>query len=219
MIADGGNTITIMPAQTDIRIKIVEAASKLISRYGYCKTTMADLAEACDMSPGNLYRYFPGKLEIAEQLVQQFFDTTLVRLRDVVRKPGLNATERLKMFLCTELHVTHSQLHDDPKSFEIAQIIKRQRPELANQNMARVKALMVEILAAGNASGEFNIPDVVSAAEMITNATWKYNYPQLFSSLSLADLEKELQGVVSLVLRGISCRGTAEIDALTAHRG
>jgi len=208
-----------MPAQTDIRTKIVEAASKLISRYGYGKTTMADLAEACDMSPGNLYRYFPGKMEIAEQLAQQSFDHTISALRDVVRKPGLKATERLVKFLCTQLHVTHAQLHKDSKAFEIAEIIKRERPQLATQNMARIRALMAEILAAGNASGEFNIADVVSTAEMIENATWKYHFPQLFSSLSLADLEKELQGVVSLVLRGISCRGTAEIDALTAHRG
>ena len=194
-----------MTGQTDIRTKIIEAAGKLVARYGYGKTTMADLAEACDMSPGNLYRYFPGKMEIAEELAQLSFDRTISALRDVVRKPGLSATDRLIKFLCTELHVTHAQLNSETKAFEIAQIIKRERPKLANQNMARIRALMAEILAAGNASGEFNIPDVVSAAEMIENATWKYHYPQLFSSLSLADLETELQGVMTLVLRGISC--------------
>lgn len=196
----------IMPVETDIRTKIVEAARGLIARYGYGKTTMAELAEACNMSAGNLYRYFPGKLEIAEQLAQQAFDDTVERLREVVRKPGLNATDRLKKFLCTELHVTYQQLHNDVKTFEIAQIIKRERPQLANQNMARVRALLAEILAAGNASGEFNISDVVSAAEMIENATWKYHYPQLFSNLGIEVLEQELKGVISLILQGITCR-------------
>ena len=196
----------IMPVETDIRTKIVEAARGLIARYGYGKTTMAELAEACNMSAGNLYRYFPGKLEIAEQLAQQAFDDTVERLREVVRKPGLNATDRLKKFLCTELHVTYQQLHNDVKTFEIAQIIKRERPQLASQNMARVRALLAEILAAGNASGEFNISDVVSAAEMIENATWKYHYPQLFSNLGIEVLEQELKGVISLILQGITCR-------------
>lgn len=199
-----------MPVETDIRTKIIEAARKLIARYGYGKTTMADLAEACDMSAGNLYRYFPGKLEIAEQLAQQSFDFMIERLREVVRAPGLSASERLKKFLFTELQVTYKQLHNDAKTFEIAQIIKRERPQLANQNMARARALLTEILAAGNATGEFNISDVVSAAEMIENATWKYHFPQLFSNLDLAELEKELSGVIRLILKGVTCRKTPQ---------
>ncbi len=165
---------------------------------------MADLAKACGMSPGNLYRYFPGKLDIAEQLAQHAFDEELAALREVVRKPGLSVTERLKVFFCTQLRVTHAKLSEDSKIFEIAEIIKRERPDLSNQNLARIRALLVEILSAGNASGEFDIPDVVSAAEMIQCATMKYHYPQLFSKLPLADLERELRGVISLILQGIS---------------
>lgn len=198
----------IMPVETDIRTKIVAAAYKLIARYGYGKTTMADLAEACGMSPGNLYRYFPGKLDIAEQLALRAFDEEAAALREVVRKPGLSATERLKVFLCTQLHVTHDKLSADSKIFEIAQIITRERPQVANQNLARLRGLLAEILAAGNASGEFDIPDVVSAAEMIQCATMKYHYPQLFSALPLDKLEIELRGVIGLILQGISGKKT-----------
>lgn len=204
MIGIGGNVSMIMPVETDIRTKIIGAAYNLVARYGYGKTTMADLAKACGMSPGNLYRYFPGKLDIAEQLAQRAFDEELVALREVVRKPGLSVTERLKVFFCTQLRVTHAKLSEDSKIFEIAEIIKRERPDLSNQNLARIRALLVEILSAGNASGEFDIPDVVSAAEMIQCATMKYHYPQLFSKLPLADLERELRGVISLILQGIS---------------
>ena len=73
----------IMPVETDIRTKIMSAAYNLIARYGYGKTTMADLAEACGMSPGILYRYFPGKLDIAEQLALQAFNEEVAALREV----------------------------------------------------------------------------------------------------------------------------------------
>ena len=194
----------IMPVETDIRTKIIGAAYNLIARYGYGKTTMADLAQACGMSPGNLYRYFPGKLDIAEQLAQQAFDEELMALREVVRKPALSAAERLKVFFCTQLHVTHAKLNENSKIYEIAEIIKRERPDLSNQNLARIRGLLAEILSAGNASGEFDIPDVLSAAEMIQCATMKYHYPQLFSKLPLKELERELRGVIGLILQGIS---------------
>lgn len=208
----------IMPVETDIRTKIVAAAYKLIARYGYGKTTMADLAEACGMSPGNLYRYFPGKLDIAEQLALLAFEDEENALRELVRRPGLSASEKLKLFLCTQLRVTHAMLKDDAKIFEIAQIISRERPLLANQNLARIRALLAEILSAGNAAGEFDIPDVVSAAEMIQCATMKFHYPQLFTRLALEDLERELRGVLNLVLSGICSKlhQSASPDAQSA---
>ncbi len=209
----------IMPVETDIRTKIIDAAYNLVARYGYGKTTMADLAKACGMSPGNLYRYFPGKLDIAEQLAQHAFDEELVALREVVRKPGLSATERLKIFFCTQLQVTYAKLSEDSKIFEIAEIIKRERPDLSNQNLARIRALLVEILSAGNASGEFDIPDVVRAAEMIQCATMKYHYPQLFSKLPLADLERELRGVIGLILQGITGPKASQAGTRPASRG
>ena len=43
-----------------IRGQIVAAAKKRFSHFGYAKTTMAEVAADCDMSPGNLYRFFPG---------------------------------------------------------------------------------------------------------------------------------------------------------------
>ena len=209
----------IMPVETDIRTKIIGAAYKLIARYGYGKTTMADLAEACGMSPGNLYRYFPGKLDIAEQLAQHAFDEEEAALREVVRKFGMSASEKLKLFFCTQLRVTHSKLNEDSKIFEIAQIISRERPILANQNLARIRALLAEILAAGNAAGEFDIPDVVSAAEMIQCATMKFHYPQLFSKLTLEELEREQRGVLSLVLGGISHASPVQLSAKGAQPG
>lgn len=215
-IAPGGNVSMIMPVETDIRTKIMSAAYNLITRYGYGKTTMADLAEACGMSPGNLYRYFPGKLNIAEQLAQHAFDEELTVLREVVRKQDISATEKLKVFFCTQLRVTYAKLNENSKIFEIAEIIKRERPDLANENLKRLRALLAEILASGNASGEFDIPDVVSAAEMIQCATMKYHYPQLFSKLSLNELERELRGVIGLILQGISGSKGARTESKAA---
>ena len=49
-----------------IKSQIVAAAKKRFTHFGYGKTTMAEVAADCGMSPGNLYRFFPGKLDIAD---------------------------------------------------------------------------------------------------------------------------------------------------------
>jgi hypothetical protein len=82
-----------------------------------------------------------------------------------------------------------------------------ERPQFANRILALHRALLSEILAAGNASGEFAIEDVVFSAEMIQSATMKFRYPQLHSKLPYEKLERELEGVAHLILNGLDDGG------------
>jgi AcrR family transcriptional regulator len=52
------------------REMILAAARQIFMRKGFELATMQDVATACDMSPGNLYRYFPSKAAIIEGLVE-----------------------------------------------------------------------------------------------------------------------------------------------------
>ena len=48
-----------------IKHDILDKAFLRFGRFGFGKTTMAEIAKDCDMSAGNLYRYFDNKKEIA----------------------------------------------------------------------------------------------------------------------------------------------------------
>jgi AcrR family transcriptional regulator len=50
------------------RERILEAAERAFVRHGFHAATMQHVAEAADMSAGNLYRYFPSKEAIVEAL-------------------------------------------------------------------------------------------------------------------------------------------------------
>jgi hypothetical protein len=45
--------------------------------------------------------------------------------------------------------------------------------------------------------------DKETIAEMIQSATMKFRYPQLWSKLTLPKLERELDGVLNLMLQGL----------------
>jgi AcrR family transcriptional regulator len=48
----------------EVRDAILEGAFRLFSKQGYAATTMAAIARASGISPGNVYIYFESKLEI-----------------------------------------------------------------------------------------------------------------------------------------------------------
>ena len=54
------------PNEKDIRQAIIEAAERLYRKYGFQKTTVADIARELHMSPANVFRFFASKSEINE---------------------------------------------------------------------------------------------------------------------------------------------------------
>ena len=192
-----------MKTQEEVREAIMAAAKARLTRYGYGKTTMAELAGDCKMSAGNLYRYFVSKLDIAEALARDSYAKTAAMLRELVRRPGSPAAEKLEAFFIRRMHFTFQEIEADPHSLDVGQLISRERPEVVRENLAELCSLAAEILAQGNASGEFDVPDVSFAAELLMAATMKYSYPQLRTQQTEEELEREVRGLIRLIVRGL----------------
>jgi AcrR family transcriptional regulator len=192
-----------MAEKDNVRCQIIAAARKRFSHFGYGKTTMAEVATDCSMSPGNLYRFFPGKLDIAEAIATEAYSSDLEHLRKLATSPNRNARERLHDLLFEELRRTYNKLEKDPRAFEMATVISRERPTFANWMLANERKILVELLDEAERRGEFTAEDRELTAEMIQSATMKFRYPQLWSKLTLPKLERELEGVLKLIIDGL----------------
>ena len=191
-----------------VRDRIIQAAKCRFSHFGYGKTTMAEVAGDCAMSPGNLYRFFPGKLDIAEAIATEDYQRHLEHLRKLALAPGRSARDRLHDFLFEELRRTYNKLEKDPRALEMAQVIAHQRPQFANWMLANERKILVELMEQAE-QGRDLLPglDKEETAEMIQAATMKFRYPQLWTRLTLPKLERELQGVLKLLTEGLCPRG------------
>jgi AcrR family transcriptional regulator len=202
-----------MAEKDTVRSQIVDAAKKRFSHFGYAKTTMAEVATDCCMSPGNLYRFFPGKLDIAEAIATEDYTKHLEVLRKIAVTPGKNARERLHDLLFEELRRTYHKLEKDPRAFEMARVISTERVSFANWMLANERKILVELLEESERRGEYVPPgDKEVIAEMIQSATMKFRYPQLWSKLTLPALERELEGVLQLIVNGLCPVGRAHAE-------
>ncbi|MGN6517097.1 MAG: TetR/AcrR family transcriptional regulator [Rhizomicrobium sp.] len=194
-----------------VRDKIVEAAKKRFSHFGYGKTTMAEIATDCGMSPGNLYRFFPGKLDIAEAIASEDYEAHLAQARKIALAQGRSAPERLRDLLFAELRRTYHKLEKDPRVLEMATQIGHERPQFINWMLANERKILVELMEEAERRGEMVPPgNREEIAEMIQSATMKFRYPQLWSKLTLPKLERELDGVLNLMFEGLCPQRAAE---------
>src|ERR1700759_1575273 len=129
-----------------VRDRIVHAAKCRFSHFGYGKTTMAEVAGDCAMSPGNLYRFFPGKLDIAEAIATEDYTKHLVQLRKLAVTPGKDARERLHDLLFEEPPRPYHKREKEPRAVEMGRVIPEERPTFANWMLENERKILVELL-------------------------------------------------------------------------
>src|SRR5262245_1388911 len=86
----------------DARRRLYEAAIRLIAARGYEQATLRDIAKRARVSPGLLYRYFPGKRAVVLALYDDLSATYARRVRHM--PPG-SWSERFLFALRTSLDV------------------------------------------------------------------------------------------------------------------
>ncbi len=198
-----------MDEKTNTRDRILQAAHARINHYGYGKTTMAEIAADCSMSPGNIYRFFEAKIDIAEAMARIHYAEEQAELAAIARKKEWPADKRLRELFRRRLRDSYNLLEKSAKILEVASVLHRERPLFANEQLALERVFLVSLLEEGERAGIFAPGDHNFTAEMIQAATMKFSVPQLFSHLTLPKLERELEGVLEALLNGLYARAGA----------
>ncbi len=185
---------------------ILDAASRRFLHYGYSKTTMSEIASDCNMSPGNLYRFFPSKLDIAEAFVRRLRADHLEELRSAVDGPGLSTAERLRTYFRTKLRLAYDRFHERPKAYELSQEILKERASFATEWEAAEARIIEEVLDRGTAAGDLVLPDRARVARLLQDVFFRFTTSAIFFEGDFQTLAAELDEVMDLVLDGFAWR-------------
>src|SRR5215831_10385975 len=91
---------TLAPA--DVRDAILDAAERLLARYGYRKMTMDDLACEAGIGKGTTYLHFPSKQEVVLCSIDRIVDRLLEQLR-VIAQSNVAPAEKVRQMLRTRV--------------------------------------------------------------------------------------------------------------------
>ncbi len=185
------------------RDRILHAAMNRIKHYGYSKTTMAEIAADCSMSPGNIYRFFEAKIDIAEAMAREHYAQEHTMMAQIGRRKDWSVDKRLREMLLRRMRENYQMFEENAKILEVAEVLSKERPLFMNELIALERVGITALIEEGIASGLFAQCNSEFTAEMIQSATLKFGLPQLFSNLTLPKLEREYEGVMDLILNGL----------------
>ncbi len=148
---------------------ILDAAERLLIHYGYSKMTMSDLAEEAGIGVGTIYLHFPGKADVAIEVVDRSNRRVIEQLEtDVYAKAS--PIHRLRNMLLKRIllryEIVRQRLHP---SEEMRSVIREHKAIQPNHSrwFNEEKRLFGIVLREGKASGVFEFGDTMSTAETI----------------------------------------------------
>ena len=186
----------------EVRENILDAAEARLLRFGFHITTMAEIANDAGMSAANLYRYFDNKQEIVAECSARCMDERLERLRAVAHAPEHTPSEKLVRYALELVDDSHNLAGPEAMVGELVDHIARERPSLLHTKNAVHYSLLGEILAAGNACGEFTVDDVDACARYLHSAFVMFDIPLFIGLYDREEFDERAKGVVALLLNG-----------------
>ncbi len=185
------------------RERILAAAGERFRDFGYGKTTMAEIATDCAMSAANLYRYFNNKHDIGAALASQYLARKESVLRRIVERQDVTAAERIEAFVLESLRYTHSQWSTTPRIYALIDDVSKRRRDIVGHHTKARRALLIELIHQGNASGQFTVANPARAADAVLAATVLFDYADFMDLFPLDLFETKARDVCRLLLEGL----------------
>jgi AcrR family transcriptional regulator len=158
------------------------------------------------MSTGNLYRYFPSKLDIAEMFVRVLRREQVAKLRAVADDPDKTPGDKLRAFFLKKFKLAYERYHDKPKAYELSTELLASRPKIGIEWENAEARVLSDILIEGDRKGVFAIDNPAETAQILQDAAYRFSSPVLFLEGEFDTLAAELDGVADLMLDGFAWR-------------
>ncbi len=187
------------------RERILDAADRLLARFGYRKMTVDDVAQEAGIGKGTVYLSFPSKEEVALGCIDRMVDGLLARLR-VLAAEQRPASARLRDILRERVLIRFDYARAHAASIDA--MLASVRPGLLARRaayFAAEAAVIEDVLARARRSGELRTSDPARDAGAFVTAT-NALLPYSLSPKELgnrAALERRVIAIADLLIRGL----------------
>jgi AcrR family transcriptional regulator len=150
-----GITATSSEAPAPTRERILSAARERFEKFGYRRTSVAEIAAEAGTAVGTLYRYFSDKEEIFLEVIKEGNAEWLAQLEAVLKEPG-TPIQRLWRFTEASMEIrARDKLLDSILAKDTQIILAPLVNDLYGQLASQTVAMMAQVIRDGIKEGSF----------------------------------------------------------------
>ncbi|HKP69049.1 MAG TPA: TetR/AcrR family transcriptional regulator [Pyrinomonadaceae bacterium] len=192
----------------DVKSALLDATDRLLSRHGYMKMTIDDLAAEVGIGKGSVYLHFSSKEDIALSHIDRIIERLKNRLAEIAARPT-TCERRLKEMLIERVIFRFDSVQHYTQSLN--DLLSKIRPSLLERRKryfdeeARLFATLVK---EGVEKGEFakvNVNETARSLLLATNSLLPYS----LSTQELGErreIQKRVSALADLVVHGLTAK-------------
>jgi len=192
----------------DIRDLILDAADRLLARYGYRKMTIDDVAREVGIGKGTIYLHFKSKEDVALSRIDRVIERLKTELKKVAGIDEEPAVRLRSMLMLRVIYRFDSVQH---YTESLNQVMAAIRPSLLERRKHYFEAearIIAEVLKEGRRAGDFFFKDAMATARALLAATNSL-LPYSLSTRELGardSVEEQTRRIVDLLIGGLRRR-------------
>lgn len=184
---------------------ILDAAERLLGRFGYRKTTVEDIAREAAIGKGTIYLHFDSKKAVALATIDRLVGQVIERLREIASSEQ-PAAERLREMLAARvLGRLDGVRHYAGRMDELLAGIRPELLALRAKHFAREAEVIRDVLEDGRVAGELRVADCAATAGAMvaaTNSLLPYDLSQ--SELRRRErIRRQVERIADLLIDGV----------------
>jgi AcrR family transcriptional regulator len=193
--------------KTTTRDQILDATERIMSRYGFRKMTMEDIAKEARVGRRTIYLYFKNKEDVALSSIGRVVELAQARMKEILSSDDPDVVEKLRQMLRERVMRRVRAVAEYHESLdEIFEVVRPAYIERRRQYFFIEQDLISQVLESGIEAGKVHITNPMNVAAILLQATNAY----LPYSLSVRELgnpdqiEKQLNQMVDLLVKGVT---------------
>lgn len=200
-------------SRSDPAERLLDAADRLLARYGYRKMTIEDLALEAGIGKGSVYLSFSSKESLALGCIDRMVGRLIERLRAIAAE-GSPPPVRVRAMLIER--VLHRFDYARQHSRSIDDMLSTIRPRLLERRAGYFRAeaeVLATVIDEGRRSGAFAAGAPLEAAETLVAATNSL-LPYSLSPRELgrrSEIARRAEAIADLVVAGLIPRGAPPV--------
>jgi AcrR family transcriptional regulator len=182
---------------------ILVAAWDLFRQIGFRKTTIADIAGALGMSSANIYRFFASKDALTEAICRSMLGGLLETVRAAAGETGVPPPHPGAVLMILPRNHRDQMTHQK-RVHEVVAVAMEENWGAIQEFLNACDALVGELVAEGQAAGEFGPGDPMLLGKRTMDACAGVLHPTLIAKCSDDDPDRDARGVVAFALRALA---------------
>ena len=197
--------MTTLPPAEASEARLVEIARAHVRKFGHARTTVVGVAAEAGMTHANVYRYFPSRTALLDEVVASGLRPLEARLREAAdgADPAHDKLERMLIAIHRDYR---GKLDDDPALFDLLIEALAKNRSSARKHRARVQSEIQRVLEEGVASGAFAMTDRRRAMSLVFEAAHRFIHPvalRLDKDAAAGAVATRFETVLAMTLRAL----------------